>query len=168
MVSFRLPMRGRMLTKLRDFGGRLPGRMADLLARVKHRPPAGLRGRLFLAFAAVAGTTVVAALAASLLFAQIGGQLREVAEHNIPEVIATLGLASNAEGLRAIAPSLLSAETPQEREAQLKALAEAQVVVTKRLERLDADDADHAAMAEISDKARLLKGKLTALGAAVA
>ena len=156
-----------MLTKLRDFGGRLPGRMADLPAR-KHRPPAGLRGRLFLAFAAVAGTTVVAALAASFLFAQIGGQLREVAERNIPEVIATLGLASNAEGLRAIAPSLLSAETPQEREAQLKVLAEAQSVVTKQLELLDADEADHAAMAEIGDKARLLKGKLTALGAAVA
>ena len=67
-----------------------------LIAVAKARPSAGIRARLFLAFAAVA---------ASLLFSQIGGLLRAVAEHNIPEVVATLELASHSETLRAIAPA---------------------------------------------------------------
>jgi hypothetical protein len=105
-----------MMSILRDLGRRLALRSAGSAA-ARTRQPAGIRTRIFLAFAVVAGTTVIAGIAASTLFVQIGGQLREVAERNIPEVIATLELASNSEALRAIGPSLLSADTPEEREA---------------------------------------------------
>ncbi len=127
----------------------------------------GIRTRLFLAFAAVAGTTVVAAIAASLLFSQIGGLLRAMAERNVPEVVATLELASHSESLRAIAPSLLSAETNEQRAKQVKILTTAQTELTKRLELLAASGEDREAITHLGDNVALLKGKLTALDAAV-
>ncbi len=127
----------------------------------------GIRARLFLAFGAVAGTTVVAGIAASLLLAQIGELLRGVAERNIPEVIATLDLASNSRALTAIAPGLLAAQTPEERAQQLKTLATAQASLTKRLDELAAFGGDQDNLAQIGSQVGLLKAKLTALDSTV-
>jgi methyl-accepting chemotaxis protein len=128
---------------------------------------AGIRARLFLAFAAVAGATVIAAIAASLLLAQIGGLLRDVTERSIPEVVATLGLASNSEALRAIAPGLVSADNQEQRQAQVKALLAAEAAVTQRLAVLGTEKEGGEQVKLLGDEAALLKGKLTALDSAV-
>jgi methyl-accepting chemotaxis protein len=155
-----------MVATLRDAWRRL-SRLTSKSGSSGQRRRAGIRARLFCAFAAVAGSTVVAGVAASLLFSQIGGLLRDVAERNIPEVAGTLSLAANSEALRAIAPSLLAADTAPERDAQLKSLAAAQAAITKQLEALGSAEADRDAVAKIGDQVGLLKSKLTALGAAI-
>src|SRR5579863_3320182 len=132
---------------------------------VSWRP--GISAKLFLAFAAIAGTTVLAAFAGSFLLAQVGGLLRGVADRNIPEVVATLDLNTESEALRAIAPALLAAETNAARQQQLKALASAQDALTKRLEELAGFDGDQQVLDHVRDQVGLLKGKLNALDSTV-
>ena len=93
----------------------------------------GIRAKLFLAFGAIAGTTVVASIAACALFSQVGGLMSGVADRNIPEVIASLELAAQTQSLAASAPALLGAETPQQRDTQVKALKALQDGVAERL-----------------------------------
>ncbi|MBV8654243.1 MAG: hypothetical protein JO255_22475, partial [Alphaproteobacteria bacterium] len=96
----------------------------------------GIKGRLFCAFVAIAGTTVIASIAAMVLFSQVGAQLKGVAGKNIPEVIATLELARETQSLAAGAPGLLAASSQEERQRQLKALQDIQGQVRQRLDGL--------------------------------
>jgi Four helix bundle sensory module for signal transduction len=100
----------------------------------KHFRQLGIKSRLFFAFGAVAGTTVIASIAGWLLLAQIGGLVKSVAQENIPAVIATLELASKTESLSAQAPALLNAETQEKRAQQVAALKELQNGVAQRLD----------------------------------
>ena len=58
----------------------------------------GIRAKLFFAFAAVSGTTVIAGAAAWLMFSQVRDLFHGVAGRNIPEIVETLGLADRNPG----------------------------------------------------------------------
>ena len=47
----------------------------------------GIRSKLFLAFAVVSGTTVIAGVAGWLMFSQVGELFHDVAGKNIPEIV---------------------------------------------------------------------------------
>lgn len=71
----------------------------------------GIRAKLFIAFAAVSGTTVIAGVAGWLMFSQVRELFHGVAGQNIPEITATLGLQSETLTLAASAPSLFAARS---------------------------------------------------------
>jgi methyl-accepting chemotaxis protein len=127
----------------------------------------GIRTRLFLAFGAVAGTTVIASVAAWLLFAQIGALLDGVAKRNIPEVVATLQLSTETQALVASAPNLLNADSQEQRIAQRKTLQEMQEAVARRLDAVAGFQADQSSVATLRKLVAAMNDKLAALDAAV-
>ena len=72
----------------------------------------GIRAKLFFAFAAVSGTTVIAGVAAWLMFSQVRDLFHGVAGRSIPEIVGTLGLQTETQALAGAAPTLLAARTP--------------------------------------------------------
>ena len=79
----------------------------------------GIRAKLFFAFAAVSGTTVIAGVAAWLMFSQVRDLFHGVAGQNIPEIVATLGLQTETQTLAACAPALLAAKTQAQRQQDI-------------------------------------------------
>src|SRR5271170_8099271 len=74
----------------------------------------GLRERLLLAFIAISGFAVVAAVVGNYAFYAIGHSLRQVTEKSVPSAIASLELAQRAERIIAAGPALLGATNPED------------------------------------------------------
>jgi methyl-accepting chemotaxis protein len=127
----------------------------------------GIKTRLFFAFGAVAGTTVIASVAAWLLFEQIGGLMAGVATRNIPEVIATLELATDTQAVVGSAPNLLNADTQERRLQQVKSLKELQAVVAKRLDGIAGFGGAQQSIDKLRQLSAALNDKLTALDSVV-
>lgn len=127
----------------------------------------GIRSRLFLAFGAVSGTTVIAGIAAWLLFAQIGALLDGVANRNIPELVATLQLSTDTQALVASAPTLLRAESQEQQIAQRGALQRMQEAVARRLDAVAGFQADQSSIVALRRLTVAMNDKLAALDAAV-
>ena len=87
--------------------------------------------KLFLAFGALAGVTVVTSIAACVLLAQIGGMLTGVAQKDIPAVIGSLRLQAQTQALAAAAPAMPGVDTEQRREQQRGLLRDEQNEVAK-------------------------------------
>jgi adenylate cyclase len=74
----------------------------------------GLRERLLLAFIAISGFAVVAAVVGNYAFYAIGHSLRQVTEKSVPSAIASLELAQRAERVIAAGPALLGATNAED------------------------------------------------------
>jgi len=74
----------------------------------------GLRERLLLAFIAISGFAVVAAVVGNYAFYAIGHSLGQVTEKSVPSAIASLELAQRAERIIAAGPVLLSAANSED------------------------------------------------------
>jgi adenylate cyclase len=74
----------------------------------------GLRERLLLAFVAISGFAVVAAVVGNYAFYAIGQSLHQVTEKSVPSAIASLELAQRAERFIAAGPALLGAENAED------------------------------------------------------
>ena len=116
---------------------------------MKLRRQIGIRAKLFLAFAMVSGTTVVAGIAAWLMFAQVRVLFHAVAGQNIPEIVATFGLQTETQTLAASAPALLAARTQQQRQLELATLKARQDNVAKRLDAIAAQTSDPQAIGKL-------------------
>ena len=126
----------------------------------------GIRAKLFIAFAAVSGTTVIAGLAGWLMFSQIRELFHGVANQNIPEITATLGLQSETLSLAASAPSLFTARSQPERAEALATLKTRQDSIAKRLDLIAALSGQRA-IAQLSSFNAALNAKLLALDGVV-
>jgi hypothetical protein len=126
-----------------------------------------IRSRLFLAFGTIAGTTVVASVAACLTLSHIGDLLVGVAQGNIPAVIASLDLAAQTEALTAAAPRLTGADSQAvlaQQEAAMRVLEDG---VTTRLDSLAALRGGSQSTASLARLNAVLVEKLRSLKAAV-
>ncbi len=130
-------------------------------------PQLGIRARLFLAFGAIAGTTVLASLAAWLLLSRTGALLDGVATHNLPEMVATFGLANDAQTLSGDAPKLLDSPTQAERLRLFQSLNQDQATVARRLDSLSTFEVDQASIEAERQLTQAMRDKLTALDRAV-
>src|SRR5580700_6495011 len=74
----------------------------------------GLRERLLLAFIAISGFAVVAAVVGNYAFYAIGQSLHQVTEKSVPPAIATLELAQRSERIVAAGPALLGATNSED------------------------------------------------------
>src|SRR5262245_35790011 len=83
----------------------------------------GIKGKLFLAFGAVAALTLVVGIVGWWSLATVGSQLVGVTQRNVPHVVAALDLAKNSAATAAAAPTLFAATTDAERQQRVAAIA---------------------------------------------
>jgi methyl-accepting chemotaxis protein len=134
---------------------------------VKSSRQFGIRAKLFLAFAAVSGTTVIAGAAAWLMFSQVRDLFHGVAGRNIPEIVETLGLQTDTQALAGSAPTLLAAKTQAQRQQEMAALRARQEGIAKRLDNVAHTQSDRDAIDRLKKLIAAMNGKLAALDAAV-
>jgi methyl-accepting chemotaxis protein len=127
----------------------------------------GIRAKLFFAFAAVSGTTVIAGAAAWLMFSQVRDLFHGVAGRNIPEIVDTLGLQTDTQALAGSAPTLLAAKSQAQRQQELAALKARQDGIAKRLDEVARNQSDRAAIDRLKTLIADMNDKLGALNGAV-
>jgi methyl-accepting chemotaxis protein len=135
---------------------------------VKARGGLGIRAKLFFAFAAVSGTTVIAGIAAWLMFAQIRDLFHGVAGRSIPDIVGTLGLQTETQALAGAAPTLLAAKTSAQEQHDVADLKARQEIIAKRLDAIAAARTDQASIDRLKTQIAAMNGKLAALDRAVA
>jgi methyl-accepting chemotaxis protein len=127
----------------------------------------GIRAKLFIAFAAVSGTTVIAGVAGWLMFAQVRDLFHVVSGRNIPEVIATLGLQSETQALAASAPAMLAVQSQPQRAVELSSLKARQENIAKRLDAIAALESDAKGIDRLKSLNAAINAKLAALDGVV-
>lgn len=128
----------------------------------------GIRAKLFFAFAAVSGTTVIAGLAAWLMFSQVRDLFHGVAGRSIPEIVGTLGLQTETQALAGAAPTLLAVKTPAQQQQEVAALKARQEVIARRLDAIAATRTDQQSIARLKSLISAMNDKLASLDRAVA
>jgi methyl-accepting chemotaxis protein len=99
-------------------------RPPQMTARQRHS--FGIRSKLFIAFGAVAGLTVLASSVAVLSYEDMGRTLDGIAGKNLPAMSQSLRLAKSSAEIVSIAPALFNANDLKARQAALTALQSAQ------------------------------------------
>src|SRR5882672_8714380 len=127
----------------------------------------GIRAKLFFAFAAVSGTTVIAGAAAWLMFSQVRDLFHGVAGRNIPEIVETLGLQTDTQALAGSAPTLLAAKSQTQRQQEMTALKARQDGIAKRLDEVARTQSDRESMDRLKKLIAGMNTKLAALDGAV-
>jgi methyl-accepting chemotaxis protein len=127
----------------------------------------GIRAKLFFAFAAVSGTTVIAGAAAWLMFSQVRDLFHGVAGRNIPEIVETLGLQTDTQALAGSAPTLLAAKSQGQRQQEMTALKARQEGIAKRLDEVARTQSDREAIDRLKKLIAAMNSKLGALDGAV-
>ncbi len=92
-----------------------------------------MRGSLFLAFTAIAATSIMIAGGASLLLGQLSDMNKALTEQDVPRLTTAMQLSELSESLPSNGPTLLNASTEQIRQQQLKTLKETQASALARL-----------------------------------
>ena len=127
----------------------------------------GIRAKLFFAFAAVSGTTVIAGAAAWLMFSQVRDLFHGVAGRNIPEIVETLGLQTDTQALAGSAPTLLAVKSQAQRQQEMAALKARQDGIAKRLDDIARTQTDRVAIDRLKTLIAAMNTKLAALDGAV-
>ena len=128
----------------------------------------GIRAKLFFAFAAVSGTTVIAGVAAWLMFSQVRDLFHGVAGRNIPEIVGTLGLQTETQALAGSAPTLLAVKTPAQQQQEVAELKSRQESIARRMDAVAATRSDKESIAKLKSLISAMNAKLAALDGAVA
>jgi methyl-accepting chemotaxis protein len=134
---------------------------------VEARGRLGIRAKLFFAFAAVSGTTVIAGIAAWLMFSQVRDLFHGVAGRSIPEIVGTLGLQTETQALAGAAPTLLAARTAEQEQNNIADLKARQEIIAKRLDAIAATRTDQESIGRLRGMISEMNGKLAALDRAV-
>jgi methyl-accepting chemotaxis protein len=134
---------------------------------VNTRRQLGIRAKLFFAFAAVSGTTVIAGAAAWLMFSQVRDLFHGVAGRNIPEIVETLGLQTETQALAGSAPALLAARTQAQRQQDVAALKVRQETIATKLDAIAGTRSDRESITRLKTLIAAMNTKLAALDGAV-
>jgi methyl-accepting chemotaxis protein len=134
---------------------------------VKPSRQLGIRAKLFFAFAAVSGTTVIAGAAAWLMFSQVRDLFHGVAGRNIPEIVETLGLQTDTQALAGSAPTLLAAKSQAQRQQEMTAIKARQEGIAKRLDGVAHAQSDRDSIDRLKKLITAMNTKLAALDGAV-
>ncbi len=112
----------------------------------------GVRERLFLAFGFAAALTVLASGIAWTGLDQVSGAITKITAEAVPEITESLTLAQQTTTISAAAPALSSVTTDAEREQVISDLRQQIEVITSRINNLQGDNVDKAALTGILDK----------------
>ncbi len=101
-------------------------------------PALGIRGRLWLAFGAISGLPILAAVVAWLAFADVAEQMDRVADQRLPQIETALRLATAAERLVGYGPQLAAAPDADSRAALWEKVAPTEAEARRLIDALRA------------------------------
>ena len=125
-----------MIAQTDDNTGSTPGAAA--------RMRMGVRGRLFLAFSAIAGLAVALAALAILSFTEMGDVLDQITSGRLPPITAALQLARVSENIVALGPAIVGADNQDVLTARVDQLARQKARVQDLLSRMEAMNIDQS------------------------
>ncbi len=134
------------------------GRSKTAKEIVARKSRLGLRGSLFLAFAAIAATSMVIAGGASLLLGQLSGMNKALTEQDVPRLTTAMQLSELSESLASNGPTLLNAPTESMRQQQLKTLKETQASALARLNDLRQFGTDPKIVVALEENLKTIAG----------
>jgi methyl-accepting chemotaxis protein len=135
-----------------------PGRSKKASEETARKARLGLRGSLFLAFTAIATTSVVIAAGASLLLGQLSNMNKALTELDVPRLTTAMQLSELSESLAANGPTLLNAQSEHARQQTLKTLKETQASALSRLNDLRALGTDPKIVAALEENLKNIAG----------
>jgi methyl-accepting chemotaxis protein len=133
------------------------------LWRRRPRLNLGLRGNLFLAFAAIAAMAILISVASSLLLARLGGTMADLSGRDIPRLAASLQLSALSESLSSKGPALLAARDEAQRVELTKALKETQAAAMAKLREITSLGADRSVVAALEETVKSIDDTITSL-----
>ncbi len=104
----------------------------------------GVRGRLFIAFSAIAGLAVALAVLAILSFTELGEVLDNITSARLPPITAALQLARTSENIVALGPAIAGADDLEQLTGRVTQLTEQKARVQTLLSRLEAMNIDRS------------------------
>ena len=104
----------------------------------------GVRGRLFLSFAAIVGLAFATSGFAVVSFTQLGGTVNAITTERLPPITAALQLARTTERIVALGPALAGADDTEALKARAAQLAEQSAQVEALLARMESMNVDQA------------------------
>jgi methyl-accepting chemotaxis protein len=131
----------------------------------RKRSRLGVRGSLFLAFAAIAAMALVISGGASILLDQLGRVMASLSGTDIPRLSASLQLTAMSESLASRAPALLQAQTDAARNEQLKSLKSTQAAALEKIKQIKAiGGADETVVSGLEENVKNLDDMINSLG----
>ena len=133
----------------------------------RRRSRLGVRGSLFLAFAAIAAMALVISGGAGVLLDQLGRMMAGLAGSDIPRLSASLQLTAMSESLASRAPALLQAPTDPAREEQLKQLKTTQAAALDKITQIKTiGGADETIVSGLEENVKNLADMINSLNSA--
>lgn len=129
----------------------------------KRRARLGIRGSLFLAFSAIAATSMAIAGGASYLLSSLDDMTTALSRREIPMLSASQQLSRLAETLASRSPALMQAGTDGARAEQLNQLKNTQGEALSRIKELADLGADAAIVAGLEDNVKSLDERIQSL-----
>lgn len=138
---------------------------------VEHRGRAGralgIRGKLFLAFSAMAVLTIVAGGVAWFAFVEIGESVHRITSESVPAMSASLELAEKSAEISALAPALM-ASTDQSQRGAVQQLLDARTnELDALIGRFETARVDRDSIVELQEVREGISGSLEALDESV-
>lgn len=144
--------------------GRLFRAKGAKLKPERKRSRLGVRGSLFLAFAAIAAMALVISGGASILLDQLGRVMAGLAGSDIPRLSTSLQLTAMSESLASRAPALLQAQTDAARNEQLKQLKSTQAAALGKIQQIKAiGGADATVVSGLEENVKNLEDMINSL-----
>jgi methyl-accepting chemotaxis protein len=127
----------------------------------------GIRGKLLLAFAAVASLTVLAGGVAQLSYGEVGRSMGGIAGQSLPAMSASVRLTKASAEIVSLAPTLANAANPQERDAELTAMKANERALKEAIDELAALRGGEASTAPLRRAAGEMASNLAQIATAV-
>ena len=126
----------------------------------------GIRGKLFAAFAVIAGMAVVISAGAAVVLGHLGGKMLDLSGRDIPRLAASLQLAAQSASLASQGPVLLASRNEEALNEGTKKINETQKIAIEKLGEIAELGADKAVVAALTETVKSIDDTIKSLGAA--
>jgi methyl-accepting chemotaxis protein len=129
-------------------------------------PRWGVRGRLFAAFAVIAGMAIAISAGAGLVLGHLGGTMVDLSGRDIPRLAASLQLSAQSASLASQGPALLASRSEQALNERTRTIKETQAVTLEKLGEIIELGADKSIIAALNETIKNIDDNIKSLDAA--
>src|SRR5450759_2397696 len=127
------------------------------------RPQWGLRGRLFAAFAVIAGMTIIISAGAGTVLNHLGGTMVGLSGRDIPRLSASLQLSARSASLGSQGPALLASPSEEVLNERTRKMKETQAVILAKLGEITEMGADKAVVEALAETVKNIDDTIKSL-----
>jgi len=129
-------------------------------------PRWGVRGRLFAAFAVIAGMAIAISAGAGLVLGHLGGTMVDLSARDIPRLAASLQLSAQSASLASQGPALLASRSEEALNEHTRTIKETQAVTLEKLGEIIELGADKGIVAALTETIKNIDDNIKSLDAA--